>query len=142
MYRVNVAKMGEEENKRSRETLKVFFDGSCPLCRLEVSFYQNRKSSAPLEFVDISVAQANYPTGLNRTLAMARFHVLSKERGLISGARAFSELWKRIPGWKTVGYITSLPGLSLFFEGIYRLFLVWRPQIVKLFLEVQGRSKS
>ena len=132
------AQMSVEESKRSRETLKVFFDGSCPLCRSEISLYKNKKSIASLEFIDVSAAQANYPTGLNRTSARARFHVLSKKRGLISGASAFSELWKQIPGWKTLGYVTSLPGVSLFFEGVYRLFLVWRPQIVRLFLKVKG----
>lgn len=134
--------MIEKEFTKSNETLKVFFDGSCPLCRSEISLYQNKKSSQPLEFVDVSVAQANFPTGLSRNTAMARFHVYTKERGLISGARAFSELWKRIPGWRTLGYVTSLPGIGLFFEGVYRLFLVLRPQIVRLFLKIKGLSSS
>ena len=134
--------MTEKRFTKSNDKLKVFFDGSCPLCRSEISFYQNKKRNAPLEFVDVSVAQANYPMGLSRTTAMARFHVHSKERGLISGARAFSELWKRIPGWKIAGYLTSLPGVSLFFEGVYRLFLLWRPQIVRLFLKVNGPGAS
>ena len=136
------AQMTEKEFTKSNETLKVFFDGSCPLCRSEISLYRNKKSSAPLEFVDVSVAQANYPTGLSRKTAMARFHVHSKERGLISGARAFSELWKRIPGWKTLGHVTSLPGVGLFFEGVYRLFLVLRPHFVRLFLKIKGPSSS
>ena len=134
--------MIEKESTKSNEILKVFFDGSCPLCRSEISLYQNKKGSEPLEFVDVSVAQANFPTGLSRNTAMARFHVYTKESGLISGARAFSELWKRIPGWKTLGYVTSLPGIGLFFEGVYRLFLVLRPQIVRLFLKIKGLSSS
>ena len=135
-------RMTEKEFAKSSETLKVFFDGACPLCRSEISLYRNKKGSAPLEFVDVSVAQANYPKGLNRNLAMARFHVHSKEGGLISGARAFSELWKQIPGWKTLGYVTSLPGVGLFFEGVYRLFLLFRPHIVRLFLKVKPSSAS
>ena len=136
------AQMTDKEFTKSNDTLKVFFDGSCPLCRSEIALYQNKKSSSPLEFIDVSAAQANYPTGLTRNTAMARFHVHSKERGLISGARAFSELWKRIPGWKTLGYVASLPGVCLFFEGVYRLFLALRPHIVRLFLKARGSSSS
>lgn len=123
------------------ETLTVFYDGSCPLCRSEVAFYQKKKSVCHLNYVDVSIPKANLPRGLDRQNAMARFHVLSEKKGLVSGARAFSELWKQIPNWKAAGHLTSLPGISFLCEGLYRFFLVLRPYFVKLFLTLD-RSKN
>ena len=132
----------KKNSNKSDDTLTVFFDGSCPLCRSEIAFYQKKQSKGQLKFVDVSNAQTNFPAGLDQTTAMARFHVLSKDLGLLSGARAFSELWWRIPGWRAAGYLTSLPGAGFLFEGVYRFFLIFRPQIVKMFLKVKGSGES
>ena len=91
--------------------------------------------------MDVSIPQASLPKGLDRQDAMARFHVLSEKEGLVSGARAFSELWKQIPNWKAAGHFTSLPGIGFLCEGVYRFFLVLRPYFVKLFL-TGTRSKT
>ena len=133
---------GKKNSNKSDHTLTVFFDGSCPLCRSEIAFYQKKQSIGQLKFVDVSNAQTNFPAGLDQISAMARFHVLSKEEGLLSGARAFSELWWRMPGWRAAGYLTSLPGAGFLFEGVYRFFLIFRPQIVKMFLKAKGSSES
>jgi len=137
-----IPQTGKTNSNKSDHTLTVFFDGSCPLCRSEIAFYQKKQSIGQFNFVDVSNAQTDFPAGLDQTSAMARFHVLSKEVGLLSGARAFSELWRRVPGWRVAGYLTSLPGASLLFEGVYRFFLIFRPQIVKMFLKVKGFSES
>ncbi len=112
----------KKNSNKSDDTLTVFFDGSCPLCRSEIAFYQKKQSNGQLKFVDVSNAQTNFPAGLDQTTAMARFHVLSKDLGLLSGARAFSELWWRIPGWRAAGYLTSLPGAGLFVRGRIPIF--------------------
>ncbi len=35
-------------------TTTVFFDGSCPLCRWEISLYQRAVPTPPIEWVDVS----------------------------------------------------------------------------------------
>ena len=37
----------------SPATLRVLFDGGCPLCRREIALYQRLRPSRPIEWIDI-----------------------------------------------------------------------------------------
>lgn len=113
------------------EKTTVFFDGSCPLCRAEIDLYRRGDPDCALRFVDVSAENAALPDGLARSEAMARFHVLSAEGRLISGAAAFAEVWRRLPGWRPVGRLARLPGVLTALEACYRLFLPLRPTIAR-----------
>ncbi|MDA0221253.1 MAG: DUF393 domain-containing protein [Proteobacteria bacterium] len=116
----------------------VFFDGSCPLCRSEIGLYRGRDRAAKLRFVDISSPGVEMPDVLTRGAAMARLHVLSRDDRLLSGAAAFAELWSQVPGWRWAGRLASLPGVTPLLEASYRLFLLLRPALVRLFLAARG----
>ena len=108
--------------------LTVYFDGSCPLCRREISLYQGLPTSKSLLWVDVSVPTA-LPSGLTCALAMRRFHVRDAQGQLHSGARAFSVLWRCFSGWRVLGWLTAAPPLSWLAEAAYRLFLPLRPRL-------------
>jgi predicted DCC family thiol-disulfide oxidoreductase YuxK len=110
----------------------VFFDGSCPLCRSEIAFYRKRDAAGALSLVDVADPAAALPPGLDRARAMARFHVLGADVRLRSGARAFAELWRQVPGWRRLGALAATPGIAPLVEGVYRLTLVLRPALVRL----------
>jgi predicted DCC family thiol-disulfide oxidoreductase YuxK len=63
---------------------------------------------------------------------MARFHVRQKDGRLLSGAAAFVALWLLMPGWRWLGKIGSLPGVTPLLELLYRGFLRIRPYIQRL----------
>ncbi len=113
--------------------LTVFFDGGCPLCRREVGLYQRLSTGLPVKWLDVSQENVPLPAGLSISNALARFHVLVTHSGrqpaLLSGAQAFSALWKEIPGWKLMGKISSLPIVSSALEFAYVSFLKIRPRI-------------
>ena len=114
----------------------VYFDGACPLCRTEIDYYRRCDRDGALCFVDVSEASAAMPTDLDRARALQRFHVRVNDGSLVSGAAAFIEVWRRLPGWRMAAWIAALPGVPAMLELGYRLFLLVRPGIARRF----GRS--
>ncbi len=114
------------------EQLKIYHDGSCPLCRLEIEHYKRQNGSERLVFVDVSGEEADVGRDLDRLAAMARFHVREPDGRLLSGAPAFAAIWRRLPAWRWAARFAALPGaLSCLGLG-YRLFLPLRPALARL----------
>jgi demethoxyubiquinone hydroxylase (CLK1/Coq7/Cat5 family) len=110
--------------------LTVLYDGGCPLCRREIALYRSLKPLRPLGWLDVSDAEAVLPTGASpcdRATYLARFHVRRADGQLLSGAAAFVELWRVLPGWVWLGRLGGLPGATPVLEIAYRAFLRLRP---------------
>ena len=108
--------------------LTVLFDGACPLCRREISLYQSLEPLEPVQWVDVSGPQAGLPSQEQARL-MARFHVRLNDGRLLSGAAAFVALWLTMPGWRWLGRVGRLPGVTPVLEVMYRGILHCRPYI-------------
>jgi predicted DCC family thiol-disulfide oxidoreductase YuxK len=63
---------------------------------------------------------------------MSRFHVRKQDGELLSGARAFVEVWRALPGWSWASRLANIPGVLHVMEVAYRISLVVRPVISKL----------
>ncbi len=111
----------------------VYFDGSCPLCRAEIGLYRRRDQADALCFVDVSAPGAVTPQGMSQQQAMERFHVRAGDGRVLSGARAFVEVWSCLPGWRWAARAATLPGASAVLEWGYRMFLPVRPFISCLY---------
>jgi ubiquinone biosynthesis monooxygenase Coq7 len=107
--------------------LTVLYDGSCPLCRREIAFYQDASPLRPIEYVDISADVARVPAGLNKEALMARFHVQKEDGSMASGASGFVALWEALPGWRWLARMAKWPGATPALEGLYGVFLRLRP---------------
>lgn len=112
--------------------LTVYFDGSCPLCTIEINHYAAQSGADRLAFVDVAAAGADTGTDLSRDAAMSRFHVRLADGRLVSGAAAFIEIWRRLPRWHIAARLASLPGMAMALETGYRLFLPVRPLLSRL----------
>jgi predicted DCC family thiol-disulfide oxidoreductase YuxK len=119
----------------------VYFDGSCPLCRAEVSHYRAQKGAEDLCFTDVSNPSATPGTGLSREEAMARFHVRGADGSLVSGAAAFAAVWQHLPRYRWAARIAALPGVLPAMEAGYRVFLPVRPFLARLFRNRSYGSK-
>ncbi len=107
----------------------VLYDGGCPVCSREIAVYQHlsaQASDAP-RFVDVTRAAPDAIAGLTREEALARFHVITGDGKLVSGAAAFIALWQATPRFKLLGRIAAIPPLPWLLEGAYRGFLKVRP---------------
>jgi predicted DCC family thiol-disulfide oxidoreductase YuxK len=112
--------------------LTVLYDGACPLCRAEIGVYRGLPSDTPLCFADVSAPSQSLPAGMSREQLLARFHVQHADGTVESGARAFLALWATLPGWRWLARLGRLPGVPTLMEGLYRLFLVFRPALQRL----------
>jgi predicted DCC family thiol-disulfide oxidoreductase YuxK len=109
----------------------VYYDGGCPVCSREVRFYQGRDGSDSFVWVDVARAdEAALGPGLSRNKALARIHVRRGDGRLVSGAAAFAEIWRGMPGMRWLGRLLAIPPFGALAELGYRLFLqarkLWR----------------
>ena len=119
----------------SDSALVVYYDGSCPLCSLEIGHYAGQSGAERLCFVDASAIGADLDactgahTGaaLSQADAMRRFHVRRADGQLLSGAQAFVAIWETLPAWQPVARLAKLPGVLAALEVGYRAFLPLRP---------------
>jgi predicted DCC family thiol-disulfide oxidoreductase YuxK len=117
----------------------VYFDGSCPLCRAEIGYYQRIDQAHAICFVDVSQAGAMTPDGVTPEAAMARFHVRAADGQVLSGAAAFVDVWQRLPKWRWAARVAALPGVLPLLELGYRAFLPVRPYLSRLARRLQRR---
>lgn len=122
----------------TKTALTVYFDGSCPLCRAEISHYRGQIGASRLYFRDVSRADQPLEPDLTRADAMSRFHVRRGDGRLVSGAEAFVSIWSELPRWRWAARLAAIPGVMALLEGGYRLFLPARPALAWIFRKIQA----
>jgi len=100
--------------------LRVFYNGSCPICRVEVEHYQRAANAASIENLKWSDiyespnALSSY--GLSKRDATIRLHSLSEAGTLITGVDSFIAIWQRLPRYRWLAAVASLP----IFKPVFR----------------------
>eukprot|EP00667_Euglena_gracilis_P016924 EG_transcript_17751 len=106
----------------------MYWDGSCELCKLEVKHYQGIQQS-DVKFVDISAlspTELKEQHGLDKTQAMFRLHARAADGRVVTGAAAFVEVWKGLPGFRWLGACCErVPGVLWLMELGYSW---WAPR--------------
>ncbi len=120
----------------------IYYDGACPLCRAEIAYYERKDSEGALNLVNVADPSSSLPTGTDRSQALARFHVSTEDDRVVSGAAAFVEVWRIVPGWRGLARLARIPGVTLLMEGAYRLFLPLRPLIVRAFVALKRSRRE
>jgi predicted DCC family thiol-disulfide oxidoreductase YuxK len=111
--------------------LRVFFDGACPACSKEIALYQRADRRQAIDWQDVARAPAGFDLPLPRETLLKRFHVQRPDGEMVSGARAFIEVWAALPGWRWLARLCRAPGIPSLLEVSYRIFLKLRPTLQK-----------
>jgi predicted DCC family thiol-disulfide oxidoreductase YuxK len=106
----------------------AFYDGGCPVCRMEVRHYQRIGGDA-VEWVDVcsldDAALAKASDGKSRHDLLGAMHVRDGDQWQI-GVAAFPALWRKMPGWRHFTWVFKVPGVTMLAELSYKGFLAWQ----------------
>ena len=108
-------------------SLRVYYDGDCPVCRTEVRFYERRDKVKAIVWMDINgLDDVQLPTGKSRAALLGKFHVLDDNGGWHVGVDAFAAIWKSLPLFRRLAWVFKAPGLRQLAQLGYRCFLIWQ----------------
>ena len=113
--------------------IKVYFNDSCNICRMEINHYK-KIANSDLEWIDITNNdEAIKITSKSQKELLRRLHVIN-DGEVIEGAKAFIIIWSKIPKYKILSKIFSIKPLFIIFHYIYEiaaffLFLKNRKQL-------------
>ena len=113
--------------------IKVYFNDSCNICRMEINHYK-KIANSDLEWIDITNNdEAIKITSKSQKELLRRLHVIN-DGEVIGGAKAFIIIWSKIPKFKILSKIFSIKPLFIIFHYIYEiaaffLFLKNRKQL-------------
>ncbi|MEL6919518.1 MAG: DUF393 domain-containing protein [Pseudomonadota bacterium] len=109
-----------------KRQLEVFYDGGCPICRMEVNLYDRHDKADAIAWVDIEkLSDTQLPTDKSRDALLGKFHVRD-DTGWHIGVDAFARIWRALPVWRRFAFVFSVPGIRQLAEIGYRLFLRWQ----------------
>ena len=98
--------------------IKVFFNNSCSVCRLEINHYK-KISDSNLEWIDITNNDdAIKITSKTQEELLRRLHIIDNGK-VIGGAKAFIIIWSKIPKYKFLSKLFSIKPFFLIFHYIY-----------------------
>jgi predicted DCC family thiol-disulfide oxidoreductase YuxK len=109
---------------------KIFFDGLCVACSLEIQHYQKLDQGKAFDYIDITHPLFKAEEfGLDPFLVHKRMHVQDSQGIMHEGVSAFVAIWKKIPRY---GFLARLAERRLV-RGIlqvgYNGFVVVRPYL-------------
>lgn len=111
-------------------SVKVWYDGACPLCLREIAVMRRLDRRGRITFVDVAQG-ADFSCPIDRAALLARFH--AEEDGVIhSGAAAFAAMWRAIPLLRPLGLAARSPAVLRVLEAAYLRFLRVRPRLQRL----------
>ena len=112
--------------------IKVFFNNSCNICRLEINHYK-KISDSNLEWFDITNnEEAIKLTSKSQKELLRRIHVIDNGN-VIGGAKAFVIIWSKIPKYK---FLSKLFSIKIFFVLFHYLY-----EFVSYFLFLKNKNQ-
>jgi predicted DCC family thiol-disulfide oxidoreductase YuxK len=115
----------------TKQKIEVFHDGDCPVCRLEIRFYDRIDRQNHIRWTDIlDLSDAQLPDGKSRDDLLGRFHVremnTSADQDWYIGVDAFARIWRELPGFKWFAWVFAVPGIRQLAQLAYLGFIRWQ----------------
>ncbi len=112
--------------------MKVYFNNSCNICRAEINLYKKERIEG-IDWVDITHnKKAQEETKKEDKSLLRRLHV-KKNGKVYEGAEAFLLIWKKIPKYRLLFKVLSLPIIFNIFSIFY--------EIIAFFLYLKNKKQ-
>ncbi|MDB3870230.1 DUF393 domain-containing protein [Candidatus Thioglobus sp.] len=112
--------------------IKVFYDGKCGLCSKEINHYKSIAPKDVFEWVDVTESSLDLS---KETFSLAEalkvLHVKNSKNELFLGLDAFILIWSKLPKFRILATITSLPVIRSILRFAYKKFANWRFKKIK-----------
>jgi predicted DCC family thiol-disulfide oxidoreductase YuxK len=112
--------------------LKIYYDGLCHLCSMEIVHYRKQPGSESLEFIDITSKgfDANRE-GVDSQRVNKEMHVRRQDGSLAIGVDAFVAIWEVLPRYRWAARMARLGIVNLAMRAGYTVFAEIRPYLPK-----------
>ena len=95
--------------QHSEKTLKVYFNNSCSVCRMEINHY--KKFNEKLGWIDVTNnKEAQKETAKSSAELIRRLHV-EQDGKIYQGIDAFLIVWSRLPKYRWLYKLVKTPGI-------------------------------
>ena len=112
--------------------LTLYFDGACPLCRREIGLLRRLDRRGRIAFEDVSPEGAQPSCLVDRAALLERFHAKLPNGEVVSGARAFTEAYARVPGLGWARALGRFGPTRTMLDWLYARFLRVRPRLQRM----------
>jgi len=107
--------------------ITVYYDGKCGLCRREISHYQRIAPEGLFNWVEITSNPAPFTAkGFRVEEGLKALHVEDDAGKMHIGVAAFIVIWQKLPRWRLLAVLASLPLILPLLEFCYCHFARWR----------------
>ena len=107
--------------------LSVFYDDRCKICSKEINFYKKIAPKNSLNWLGISSSKLDLKlANIKLVDALLYLHVKDSEGNFYIGVDAFIVIWKRLPYFKYLNLIISLPIIYPLAKYLYKKFAKYR----------------
>ena len=113
--------------------LCVYYDGSCPLCRVEMDAVREADTAGRLQLIDCSASDFNAadPAVPEREALMQAMHVRDADGRWHQGIGAFEALYAAI-GWQRMARFYAHPRLRPYLDRLYPYVARYRQILSRL----------
>ena len=106
---------------------KIYYDGDCPICSKEISFYKKNISNKSFDWININnCLPSDYEANLDFQKTKERFHIITLENEVLIGVDAFIYLWRHTSKLRYFSFIAKFPGIYHILLFFYEIFLFFR----------------
>ena len=107
--------------------LSVFYDDRCKICSKEINFYKKIAPKNSLNWLGISSSKLDLKlANIKLVDALLYLHVKDSEGNFSIGVDAFIVIWKKLPYFKYLNLIISLPIIYPLAKYLYKKFAKYR----------------
>ncbi|MFK8138032.1 MAG: thiol-disulfide oxidoreductase DCC family protein [Bdellovibrionales bacterium] len=116
----------------TKNKTKLYYDGNCVVCSLEMDHYRKIDKDCNLEMVDIS--STDFDPGSvppDEAYLNKYFHIQRPDGSWVTGVEAFVEIWKTLPYWNKLVPLAKFGPFKLLLNLGYKIFIEVRPYLPK-----------